>query len=206
MSNNQIQLNEQEVAQFDNITKGNLIYIAMFYGEFTIQGMKKNDPQKLANILNSIRKLANDDNASPTMIAATFGINFKELAQKYPDEFATWLANAVKPKKNTPLTMELLIAHMSKSTLKHHGKKQKGENTNHEQDLIRNFIQIIETPNCVDDLYNQWGVSLFADIGKKMGFNKKASATTTPADEEQTDAPTLTEAQQGGKPNKTQKE
>lgn len=201
MSNPEIQLNEQEVEKFEQIVKSRFIHIEIFYRKHTISGLKEDNPQKLATILNNIRNLTNDENVSPTLVATTFDVNFKELAQKYPDEFATWLANTVKPKKNTPLTMELLIAHMSKSTLKRHGKKQKGENTNHEQELIRNFIQIIETPNCVDDLYNQWGVSLLADIGKKMGFNKKASATTTPAD-----APTPNEGQTQQKTNKTQKE
>lgn len=210
MSNPEIQLNDQEVALFDEIVRSRDIYMDIFYREHTILGLKKYEPKKLAEILNNIRKLSNDENLSPTIIATTFDINFKELAQKYPNDFAAWLAETVKPKKNAALTMEMLIKHMSKGSLKNgkKGKADKAENVNEEHQLIKYFIQIIETPNCVDDLYNQWGVSLFPEIGRQMGYiSKKTSKTSknsdaaTPADPESEQA-----GQGGGGKPKQQKE
>lgn len=207
MSNPEIQLNEQEVAKFEQIVKSSFVHIEMFYREHTIWGLKKYEPKKLAEILNNIRKLSNDENLSPTIIATTFDINFKELAQKYPNEFSAWLAETVKPKKNAALTMEMLINYMSKGSLKNgkKGKADKAENVNEEQQLINKFIQIIETPNCVDDLYKQWGVSLFAEIGRQMGYNSKKTSkdsdAATPADPESEQA-----GQGGGGKPKQQKE
>ncbi|WP_304333973.1 hypothetical protein [Conchiformibius steedae] len=174
---------------------------ALLERDYTIMGLARHQPQVLDDMIANIRKLANNPNLP--MVGDTFGWDFKELAQEYPECFKEWLAVAALDGRNADLTAEMLINFISGSKPIHRNRKPTRQERNEQ---IVQSVFLLNDPHSWNELYPRWARSLLQEAASAIAPDGNEQATEpaptdTPAADENTKlspAPLLTK---NGPPN-----
>lgn len=174
---------------------------ALLERDYTIMGLARHQPQVLDDMIANIRKLANNPNLP--MVGDTFGWDFKELAQEYPECFKEWLAVAALDGRNADLTAEMLINFISGSKPIHRNRKPTRQERNEQ---IVQSVFLLNEPHFWNELYPRWARSLLQEATRAIAPDGNEQATEpaptdTPAADENTKpspAPLLTK---NGPPN-----
>lgn len=149
---------------------------ALLERDYTIMGLARHQPQVLDDMIANIRKLAS--NLNLPMVGETFGWDFKELAQEYPECFKEWLAVAALEGRNADLTAEILINFISGSKPIHRNRKPTRQERNEQ---IVQSVFLLNDPHSWNELYPRWARSLLQEAASAIEPDGNESAPTTPA-------------------------